>query len=143
MKYVVDTCIFNKLLDDLIEKKNLPDDGEFIASHIQMDEIMNTCDKKRRERLLNIFKETISEVVPTETMILDVSRLGACKLGDGTIYNTIKDTLDRQNNRKANNIMDALIAEVAVENGYTLITADYHLSKVAKTHGCNVCYYKT
>jgi hypothetical protein len=50
------------------------------------------------------------------------------------------------NHGKCNNFEDALIAEVAIVNGHTLITADEDLRTVAEQHGCNVAplaKYKT
>jgi predicted nucleic acid-binding protein len=42
---------------------------------------------------------------------------------------------------KSNNTEDALIAEVAIEHGRVLLTADRDLAEVAKTHGCKVYYH--
>lgn len=140
MKYVVDTCIINKLMDGLIDLNNIPDDGDFVASHIQIDELNKTKDQARRERLLLKFGQTVTQVGPTETKILGVSRLDKCKLGDGAIYNIIKEELASLNGGKTNNTIDALIGEIAVSNEYTLLTADFHLAKVAKSHGCSVQY---
>lgn len=58
------------------------------------------------------------------------------------LYSSIKANLDSLNRGKANNAIDALIAEVAVKNGYTLLVADYHLSEVAKNHGCKVLHWQ-
>jgi len=30
-----------------------------------------------------------------------------------------------------------------VDNGYTLLTADFYLSEAAKAHGCTVRYWQT
>ena len=143
MRYIVDTCIINKLVDGLIEPEELPSNEDFVASHIQIDELNKTKDEDRRARLFLKFAKIIDNVVPTETTLLGVSRLGESKLGDGVLYSSIKLKLDSLNGGKANNTMDALIAEIATKNGYTLLTADYHLSEVAKNHGCKVLYWST
>ncbi len=143
MRYIVDTCIINKLVDGLIEPEGLPSDGDFVASHIQIDELNKTKDEDRRARLFLKFAKIIDGVVPTETTLVGVSRLGESKLGDGVIYRSTKVKLDSLNGGKTNNAMDALIAEVAIKNEYTLLTADYHLSEVAKNHGCKVLYWPT
>jgi predicted nucleic acid-binding protein len=72
--------------------------------------------------------------VPTESTVVDVSRLDWCKLGDGAIYTSIKNQLDAKNGGRSSNAHDALIAEVAVINRYTLLTADADLSEVTKAH---------
>ena len=86
MKYVVDTNIINWLIDGRIARAMLPPEGEFVATHIQIDEINRTSDEDRRARLLLTLTSTIRELLPTETTILDVSRVDWCKLGDGVVY---------------------------------------------------------
>jgi len=52
MKYVVDTSIINRLVDKMIPPEDLPNDGDFIATHVQIDELNKTKDEERRARLL-------------------------------------------------------------------------------------------
>jgi predicted nucleic acid-binding protein len=134
MKYVIDTNIINWLIDDRIDRTRLPADGEFVATHIQIDEINRTSDADRRARLILALTSTIRELLPTETTILEVSRLDWCKLGDGVLYTSVKNELDAENGGRRGNIQDALIAEVAVMNGFTLLTADTDLAEVTKHH---------
>lgn len=134
MKYVVDTNIINWLIDRKIEPATLPTDGEFVATHIQVDELNRTSNEERRARLFLTLTTTIRELLPTETTILDVSRLDWCKLGDGLVYTSIKNHLDAKNGGRRNNIHDALIAEVAIVNGFTLLTADGDLAEVTENH---------
>lgn len=143
MNYVVDTCIINKLVDGEIELESLPAIGELVATHIQVDELNNTKNPKRRARLFLAFAVNITNIVPTETIILGTSRLAQSKLSDGVLYEKLKSELDNLNDRKSNNINDALIAEVAIKNGYKLLTADYHLNEVATSNGCDVQYWET
>jgi len=138
MECMVDTCIINWLVDGRIQTADLPDDLEYVATHIQVDEISRTPDAERRTRLLTKFAERVAECVPTETAVLGVSRLNHCKLGSGTIYGAVKRQLDRRNGGKANNTHDALIAEVAIMNGYELLTCDRDLVEVAREHGVKV-----
>ena len=142
MKYVVDTCILNKLVDGVLAPDQLPTDGEFVASHIQIDELNRTKDEEKRAQLFLMFATTVEEVVPTETFVIGVSRIGHGKLSDGDLFERLRNELNQLNGEKRNNTMDALIAEIAINNGYTLLTADYHLHKVAKNNGCNVLYWQ-
>jgi rRNA-processing protein FCF1 len=41
------------------------------------------------------------------------------------------------------NTNDALIAELALKNGYVLLTADFHLYQVAYAQGIGVIYWTT
>ncbi len=116
MKYVVDTNIVNWLIDGKIDKASLPSGGEFVATHIQIDEINRTSDDERRARLFLTLASSLSGLLQTETTVFGVSRFNFSKLGDGVIYKSIKTQLDSTNGGKNSNIRDALIAEVAIVN---------------------------
>lgn len=141
MKCVVDTNIINRLIDGSLSTDDIPADAELVATHVQIDELNKTRDEERRARLFLRFATTVDSVVPTESFVLDVSRLDYSKLGDATLYGTLKTELDALNKGKANNVQDALIAEVAIANRYTLLTADYHLAEVARKYGGTVRYF--
>ena len=143
MKYVVDTSLINKLVDGSVQASELPNDGSFVASHIQFDELSRTKNAQRKAELLRKFAETIDEMLPTESFVLGTSRLDEGKLGDGASYDAIKRELDSLNKGKGNNSEDALIAEIAKKNGYVLLTADFHLYQVAYSHGIGVMYWTT
>ncbi|CAH1087064.1 hypothetical protein [Candidatus Nitrotoga sp. 1052] len=142
MSYVVDTNIFNKLVDGTINVNDLPSDGPFIATHIQIDELNNTNDRERRARLFLMFAEVRPEIVPTDSFVWDVSRWDQAKYSDGVIFNKLKQDLDALNKSKSNNIQDVLIAEVAILNSFTLLTSDRHLAQVVKNQGGKVVLYK-
>ena len=134
----VDTCVLNKLVDGLIGPEELPGDGSFVASHVQIDEINKTKNEERRARLFLKFATVIEDLVPTESAVIGVSRIGHAKIGDANLYERLKEGLDKLNQGKKSNIIDALIAEVAIKNDFVLLTADYHLQEVAQKHGCSV-----
>jgi predicted nucleic acid-binding protein len=139
--YVVDTNIINRLVDGQLASDNLPSDGNFIATHIQRDELEKTPDEQRRAQLRAKFKETIDREVLTESTVVGVSRIGLARISDGKRYSSLRDALSIRNKGKPNNAEDALIAEVAIEHGWVLLTADRDLAEVAKKHGCEVEYY--
>jgi hypothetical protein len=141
--YVVDTSIFNWLVDGKIAPDDLPSDAEYVATYVQVDEINKTSDHGRRAMLFLKFAHMRPQVVGTETMVWDVTRWGDGKWGDGALFKKLRDGLDALNKAKRNNTMDALIAEVAIANGYTLLTADRDLAKVAEIHGGTVRLYET
>jgi predicted nucleic acid-binding protein len=142
MKYVVDTSIINKLVDGKIDPSELPTDGEFIASHIQIDELGKTKDAERRAQLLTRFGELGVEVVKTESAVWGRSKYGGAKWGGGITRRAIKAALDARNRRKKNNLDDAFIAEIAIKNGFTLLTADYDLNAVVESYDGQVQYWK-
>lgn len=142
MAYVVDTNIFNKLIDGRVGIDELPSDAPYIATHVQIDELNNTKDSERRARLFLIFAEMRPQLVPTESAAWDVSRWDQAKWSDGALFEKIKQDLDTLNKSKANNVHDALIAEVAIANGFTLLTADHDLAKVSQDIGGKVELYE-
>jgi predicted nucleic acid-binding protein len=69
--------------------------------------------------------------IPTETSIWDISRLDESKWGrHNSVYETIKNKLDKRNKGKSNNLQDALIAETAMLNRFVLVTHDGDLFSV-------------
>lgn len=135
MKYVVDTNIVNWLIDGKIAPSALPSDGKFYTTHVQIDEINRTSNEDRRARLFLTLASSLSGVLPTETVVMDVSRWDYSKWGDGAVYTSVKSDLDALNSGKASNIRDALIAEVCIVNSYTLLTADKDLADATQRLG--------
>jgi len=140
-KYVVDTCVFNWLADSLIEMKLFPSDGGFAITHIQVDEINKTKNEERRARLALTQASLHCMLLPTKSLVADVSRVGYANVGDGKLFASLKAELDALNNNKENNIRDALIAEVAIANGYTLLTADEDLRAATEKHAGKVIFF--
>jgi predicted nucleic acid-binding protein len=132
--YMFDTNIFNHILDGKFEINEFRSKAHFYATHVQIDEIKNTSDIKRRQELLDIFEVIAgNNKIPTESFILGVSRLNEAKLGDKKkdLYSKIKTALDKRNRNKPNNIQDALIAETSMKNSLVLVTHDSDLFLVA------------
>lgn len=140
-KYIVDTCVFNWLTDGLIKRENLPADGGFAITHIQVDEINKTADEDRRARLILTQVSLHCRLIPTHTFLFDISRLGHARLGDGKLYSSIKNALDKLNRKKKNNNRDALIAEAAIQNGFTLLTADEDLKTAIEQLGGKIIFF--
>ena len=136
--YLVDTNIFNCILDGSIDSNQLVNKSCY-ATHIQLDEIRATTDTERRSRLENVFKQVIKEQIPTESVVIGVSRFNQAKLSDGTKYNQLLQRLNELNKRKSNNVQDALIAETAITNNLILVTLDRVLSQVTTELGGSTC----
>lgn len=165
--FMLDTNVFNRLLDGKFELSELPEGAEIYATHVQRDELAATPDsfRERREKLLAIFSGILCERVPTESTVLGVSVLGESKIGgksistksavydvsnwdetgfseeSETLYDQILQELEKlesKPDRKESHIRDALIAETAAGNGITLVTADRNLTKVLKRLGISV-----
>jgi len=154
-----DTNVFNRMLDGAISAHSLTGRALAYATHVQRDEINNTRDPARRAALSQVFREVVAQSVPTDSFVLDVSRLDEARLGGGrvvstasavwgvsrwgearftaedNIYSRLKERLDGLNGSKANNVHDALIAETAIKRELVLVTDDFHLAEVTKEFG--------
>jgi hypothetical protein len=154
-----DTNVFNRMLGGAISFHSLTGRAVAYATHIQRDEINNTRDSARRAALSQVFRDVVEQSVPTDSFVLDVSRLDEARLGgdrvistesavwgvsrwseakftaEDTIYSRLKERLDGLNGCKTNNVHDALIAETAIKRELVLVTDDSDLAKVTKEFG--------
>lgn len=156
--YVLDTNVFNHLLDGTIDIAKLKG-KRLLATHVQRDEISNTKDQARREALLAVFELLITEhattssavagisvadgevasassLVPTESAVWDVSRWDEARWGaNDDVFTGMRGELDVLNKRKGNNPQDILIAETALRNNWILVTSDADLFAVITKYG--------
>lgn len=137
-KYMFDTNIFNRILDGSFDLQG-SDDKVLYATHVQLDEIRATKNIQRRLGLEKLFMEILDEQLPTQSFVLDISRLDEARLGNGEIYNQILSLLNQRNKRKPNNVQDALIGETALTNGLILVTEDSDLRNVIAGLGGLAC----
>ena len=142
MKYVVDTCIFNRIADGKLTLDQLPADVKLVSTYVQVQEINRTKDEQRRGQLFLAFAMLGTEMDPTASMIYGKTPWGLGGWGVGDAFRTIKAELDRRNGARPNNVEDALIAETALENGFGLITADSDLAEVAGARIKNILHIR-
>lgn len=139
---MLDTNIFNAVLDGRLPIVNLPSDGGYVATHVQIDELVATKDISRRTQLLSQFEALSTERAKTTSFAFDISRFDQAKWGDGAVFKILKDALDKANGGKRNNTHDALIGETCIANGFTLLTCDFHFAEVIRQQGGLVRYFK-
>ncbi|MGA3327789.1 MAG: hypothetical protein ABSF45_25295 [Terriglobia bacterium] len=142
MNYMLDTVIFNKILDGYLPIERLPSDGRYVATHVQRDELLASKDITRRSQLLAQYEQLSPEPAMTTSFAFDVSRFDQSKWGDGVVLKILKDALDKANGGKRNNTHDALIGETSIANGFTLITCDRDLAEAVRQHGGLVVFFK-
>lgn len=134
MAYLLDTNIFNQFVDNRISIDELPQDDSLLATYLQIEEINKTNNQNRKDELLKKFHEVNPKRVPVETALWDATPWGEGKYGgDSELYKELLIELDAMNNKKANNYTDVLIAEVTIQNGHTLITADQDLADLVES----------
>lgn len=138
---MLDTTVFNWLLDGHIRADQLPKGAAYFVTHIQRDELAAESREERRKQLFAQLGALKPISMPTESGIIGVSRIGEFKFSDGSDYTTLLAALNAKKKSK-NNSNDALIAETALKNKLTLISADTGLCEVAGAAGVSVIHFK-
>ena len=139
-RLMLDTNVFNDLLDGKLSLEVFAG-RELCATHVQIDEISNTSNEKRRMELTSLFVSIVDKKMPTATAVYDDSQSDEAKWGDGVEYEEILqklEKLDRISGKKIrypNQSRDARIAETAIKNGLILVTRDGNLGKVVQEYG--------
>lgn len=161
--FMFDTSAFNHIVDYGIDVAIFPTTNHYYVTHLQLDELKKTKDIPRRERLLGVFSKVITlkvltesalwniskwdeakwsdePLTPTESFVLNVSRLNAAKISDGTILSSlIRDmdtvTREKKNYNETNNKIDMLMGETCIKNGFIFVTDDNAAMSVIKKYG--------
>jgi len=135
---MLDTNIFNRLLDNEVDITIFPVGSSLFATKVQYEELNSTRNLMRRTELIQKFKEIEPDIVPA-SFSLDIAGAGLDEgtLSEGDYAQKLWIALEVIQS-KSNNWHDALIAEAAYINGCRLVTADRNLSEVAKEHGLTV-----
>jgi predicted nucleic acid-binding protein len=142
LNYMVDTNVFNWLVQGYLAIDDLPSDGDFFATPVQRAELEATRDDAKRGALLANFSEVVTGLY-SAPFTFDVPGAGfdQGRMTDGILASAIRSDLDGER-KKRNNIQDALIAETAITTGFTLVTCDRTLRNVAQAHGCTVLFFE-
>lgn len=150
--YLLDTNIFSNLIAGKLTPGDLPSDGQFWATPVQLQELKEAKADSNRDRLLSLFKELVGvdRTIPA-AFAFDVPGAGWNQgewRNDGSSWQTLKKDLDeawekkpgkkRKSSKKENNAKDASIAEAAKFNKFILLTCDSALANVAAKHGVEV-----
>jgi predicted nucleic acid-binding protein len=139
MGYMLDTNIFNRLVEGRLAIGDLPGVDEFFATSIQIQELNATRNIERRAILINKFSEVSPKLDSIKTSLWGYASYGESAWGaEGEHFAKIKSELDLLNNNKASNPADALIGEVSLSNHHTLMTTDKDLAAVVEKMGGKV-----
>lgn len=142
-RYVLDTNAFTCLMEGVIELEDLPA-GEFIVTPLQIAELEATPDPAKRKRLFDAVDAVSPTQVEGESFCFDVAGagFGQAKWTSGDSYSRLYSSLEKARPDK-NNRVDALIAEVALKNGWSLVTNDRRLAESAERCGVAVINIQT
>ncbi len=136
--YLLDTNVFNHIVEGKVLLSNLPSDQPFYVTHLQYDEIAACSDNEKKRELEKCLTTISMQRICTSTGVWGVSKWGGFKWGgEGSrLHRDILSELNSKNRRRHDaNLKDALIGATAIKNGCTLITHDQQLGKIVKSLG--------
>ena len=141
-----DTNIFDEFIDrpELVEL--ITRCVNVIATHVQHDEITQITCPGKKTKLCRIFSDVVPDephapgegLVPTESAVWNISKWNSAKWshGDDLIAQFRGSVRPDAGKRYMNSTRDALIAEAAIKNGFSLVTGDTRLrNKVMSVGG--------
>ena len=122
-KYILDTNIFDYLLDNRIEISNLKNIGEFYSTNVQLSEIKNITNEQRKNELLEIYKH----LNPQKLLLRSGIWIDKLYWDDDQIW--IDDIQDEAisllgNSQENKPWRDALIGEIVKFENMILVTND-------------------
>ena len=133
LKFILDSNIFDEIvagnlkIDDLVMLKN-KDNAEFYVTHIQVDEISKCADTEKRAKLFLFMTKISPIIVPTESAVFGISRIGEAKFSNG-------DLLEKLRKGNIKHTKDALIGGTAIKEKLFLITNDKILRRRVNLNG--------
>lgn len=147
--YMLDTNVFNHVREKKISLASFTG-HHLLVIGVQADELRATKDTQLREKLLAAFEEINPEGVLASSFAFGIEGAGfdqACWNDGSGNFEKMLDRLkqlDRKNKKKKsldpcdlllNQLRDVLIAETAIKNKATLVSADKSLRKVVSEFG--------
>jgi predicted nucleic acid-binding protein len=153
MDFMLDTCVINRILDGRNDN-GWSLRGRNFVTDIQLQEILDTSNDARRDYLFRgLLAMQLNVIRPTEMpQLFDCDQnfdtgerfmLGMASvwyrsgfpLSFGNFVPAIAADLPRNDRRPENPLRDGFIAEAALLNGMTLVTADHRLATTARAFG--------
>jgi predicted nucleic acid-binding protein len=135
-RVVLDSNALDPLMDqpgayDVLHEAVKDGKLEMLRTHVNVDEVLDTRDADKRERLRHDWAE-LTKPVPTGAFALGISRLGQAQLMDDT------ETIEALRSGNPKNTEDALIGSTALFEGCALVTYDRRLTGRARERGIEV-----
>ena len=136
-KCMFDTVIFNRIVEHKVSVELLAECVNVYVTHVQHDEINATSCPEKKAELNQVIVDLAPKERPTESAVFDVSEWDNASFPeDDGLCEQIEAALDKcERKRKKDNIQDALIAETAIKNNFTLVTEDKCLKEEASKFG--------
>lgn len=156
-RYIIDTNIFDMILDGRLRLEDIDNQEQWFVCPVQICELKNipeiTPDRKQRKLdLLGKLNEINPDWLPSSTFMLDTvgAGLDEGEINDASLVPKFTDAINqhliskkkKSEAGRKNAVQDALILEVAMKHGLTLITADKALSETAEAANVPSRYVK-
>ncbi|MFH0970555.1 MAG: hypothetical protein V1776_03790 [Candidatus Diapherotrites archaeon] len=126
---IFDSNAYDKILEGALTKSDIElsrhKGFDYYITHIQADEVVRCPEVDRRQRLTLAMLTLKPIVIPTDSTVAGVSRVGFSRLSDGQDMESIRNGSQRHTN-------DALIGETAIKNKLILVTEDDRLRTKVK-----------
>ncbi len=129
-KICFDSNVFDEITNgklNIADLIKLKEKLEYYITHIQVDEINECPDKEKRAKLFLMMGKLAPIIISTTSFVLGKSRLGEARLGDGKIFEELR-------NGNLKNTEDSLIGEVSIKEGIILVTQDIKLRKYVNSN---------
>lgn len=123
MSFIFDSNVYDYIHDQSISADEIRSVGEVYITNVQLSEISNTPNILRREALLSIIEATM----PKKLLLLSGVWVDELKWDDDQVWiDEISPECSSLLGNAERNIpwMDALLGEVALRHGLTLVTLD-------------------
>ena len=98
---------------------------DIVVTHVQEDELAGIQAAEKRRAIQQVPRRSI----PTAVFVLDVSRLGQARLGEGHEGGLEYDTLDGENPKRVRDAVIALTAAAEAEDVEAFVTVDDRLAR--------------
>ena len=134
--FLLDTNVFDFLLNENIDISVLTDLGEYYTTNVQFSELKNVPDKTLRDKLLRLYSDLPQTKIILESGIwIDDLYWDDDQLWRDEIGQTARDLAGNSENKPWK---DALIGEIAKINNLILVTNDSSFRNKAKFIGISV-----
>jgi predicted nucleic acid-binding protein len=130
LRVMLDTNIFDAIiatpgLVEHLRSLTASDRLDIVVTHVQEDELAGIRDSEKRRAIQQVPRRSI----PTAVFVLDVSRLGQARLGEGHEGGLEYDTLHGENPKRVQDAVIALTAAAEAEDVEAFVTADDRLAR--------------
>ena len=98
---------------------------DIVVTHVQEDELAGIQDIEKRRAI----RQVPRRLIPTAVFVLDVSRLGQARLGEGDEGGLEYDTLHGENPKRVRDAVIALTAAAEAEGVEAFVTVDDRLAR--------------